>query len=199
MILMKIDEENREEVLAAAVAVLERGGIVAYPTETLYGLGVKYDNREALDRLYDLKKRPSEKAMPLIIARRDQLALLAASVSDEAGALMCKFWPGPLTLVLEARAGLPERITAAGRVAVRIPGASFALSLAARAGFPLTATSANVSGRPPARDVGAIIDYFDATVDLIIDGGVLSAAEPSTLADVAGGGVRILRNGAVKL
>jgi L-threonylcarbamoyladenylate synthase len=191
--------ENPEEALQAAVAVLEQGGIVAYPTETLYGLGVKYDNRAALGKLYGLKRRPAEKAMPLIIGSREQLSLLAASVPAAAEDLMDRFWPGPLTLVLEARPGLPEHITSSGRVAVRVPGESFALRLAVRAGFPFTATSANISEQPPARSAAMILAYFDAGIDLVIDGGELNSALPSTVVEVAGGTVLILRKGAADL
>jgi L-threonylcarbamoyladenylate synthase len=150
---IKVHETNMEEVLQHAVDMLKKGGIVAYPTETFYGLGVKFDLEDSLKKLYKIKKRPEEKAMPLIIGNKDLLPVVTLSVNSMAVTLMEKFWPGPLTLIFPAKENLSDYITAGTRkVAVRIPGESFALNLAQSTTFPITATSANTSGTAPAQD-----------------------------------------------
>lgn len=182
-----------------AVGILIQGGVVAYPTETFYALGVKYDLEASLSRLYDVKRRPPEKGTPLIIGERSALALLSTSVSRTAMSLMDKFWPGPLTLVVPALENISDYITSGTHtVAVRIPGESFALRLAASAGFAITATSANVSGEPPAEDAKTVKEYFDGVIDLIIDGGKTPGDLPSTIVDTTVEPAQILREGAVK-
>lgn len=199
MKLMKVTETNMEQVLHNAVEILKIGGIVAYPTETFYGLGAKFDMEDSLKRLYEIKQRPKEKAMPLIIGNRGLLPIVAASANNIAISLMDRFWPGPLTLIFPAKESLSEFITAGTHtVAVRIPGESFALRLAMIASFPITATSANLSGQPPAQDAETVIKYFDGKIDLIVDGGITPGGLPSTIIDVTGDEVKILREGAVK-
>ncbi|HBG92613.1 MAG: threonylcarbamoyl-AMP synthase [Nitrospirae bacterium GWF2_44_13] len=197
--LIKINEKNLSDVIEMAVEILNNGGIVAYPTETFYGLGVRFDKEASLRKLYELKKRPEEKPMPLIIGDRTLLSMIAASVNEIAETLMDKFWPGPLTLLLKAKSDLSSYLTArTGRVAVRIPGESFALHLAREAGFPITATSANPSGMPPAEDADAVIRYFGKEIDMVIDGGKTAGGLPSTIADVREEKIKIVREGVIK-
>jgi L-threonylcarbamoyladenylate synthase len=197
--LVKINDKNLSDVLERAVEILNNGGIVAFPTETFYGLGVKIDREHSLRKLYELKKRPEEKPMPLIIGSRVFLSMIAASVDEIAELLMDKFWPGPLTLLLKAKKGLSSYLTGnTGRVAVRIPGESAALYLAGEAGFPITATSANPSGMPPAEDADAVIRYFGEKIDMVIDGGRTAGGLPSTIVDVTEKSIRIVREGAIK-
>jgi L-threonylcarbamoyladenylate synthase len=199
MILMKSSELSLERTVHKSVEILRAGGIVAYPTETFYALGVKFDMEESLRKLYAIKQRPLEKAMPLIIGHRELLSMITSSINRSAVSLMDRFWPGPLTLIFPALAKLSDYITAGTHtVAVRIPGESFAFQLAKSAQFPLTATSANISGRPPARDAETVIEYFNDTIDLIIDGGKTPGGMPSTIVDVTGETVRILREGIIK-
>ncbi len=194
MKLMKISET----AITAARKVIEDGGIVAFPTETFYGLGVKYNDPGALKRLYEIKQRPREKAMPLIIGDKKTLALITPSVLNTAKKLMNGFWPGPLTILFEAIKDLSEFITAGtGKAAVRIPGDSFALDLAKSLEFPVTATSANISGKPPADNPDDVIGYFGDGVDLVIDGGKSTGGGASTIVDVTGEGIIILRPGAI--
>ncbi len=197
--ILKLTRNNHIEAINSAISVLKGGGIVAYPTETFYGLGAGYDNGAAVDKLYRLKQRPKGKAMPLIIGSMDQLDLLTDAVSESARELMQRYWPGPLTLIFAARPGLPAYIVSESRVAVRIPGESFALELAVASGFPITATSANISGMPPAGDAPAVLNYFDGRLDLIIDGGGTDASAPSTIVDVTGTQPVLLRKGAVDI
>lgn len=196
--LIKITEDNRKEILRKAIEILNDGGIVAYPAETFYGLGVKFDKEASLRKLYELKKRPKEKPMPLIIGSRASLSMIAVSVNEIAESLMDKFWPGPLTLLLKAKKGLSPYLTAGtGRIAVRIPGESAALYLVREAGFPITATSANPSGMPPAEDADAVIRYFGGEIDMVIDGGRTAGGLPSTIADATEKSIRIVREGVI--
>jgi L-threonylcarbamoyladenylate synthase len=191
-------EINIGEVLFNAVETLKKGGIIAYPTETFYGLGVKFDIEDSLKRLFEIKKRPEEKAIPLIIGNKELLHTLTSSINNKAMVLINRFWPGPLTLIFSARDNLSDYITAGTcTIAVRIPGESFALQLAKAAGFPITATSANPSGMPPALNVETVTKYFGDKIDLIIDGGHSPGGSPSTIVDVTGDDIKIVREGAI--
>jgi L-threonylcarbamoyladenylate synthase len=197
MIPVKLTDANTDELIQQAISIMMNGGTIAYPTETIYGLGAKYDDKNALKKLYALKQRPLEKTFPIIIGSVEQLSLLAEDVNNTATDLITRFWPGPLTLIFRAKSGLNSYITSNGKVAVRIPGASFALDLVRAALFPITATSANISGLPPARTAAMIADYFTDNLDLIIDGGDSPMVVPSTLVDVTKNTALILREGAI--
>ena len=189
---------NLEEALDQTVKALKKGSIVAYPTETFYGLGAKFDLEDSLKKLCYIKKRAADKALPLIFGNRRLLSLVAESVSQDAVLLMEKFWPGPLTLLLRAKKNISKYITAGtGKVAVRIPGKSFGLTLAQKTDFFITATSANLSGMIPAQNAEAVIRYFGDKIDIVIDGGSTPGSLPSTIVDAAGKDVRILREGAI--
>ena len=205
MIHIAIKENNTDEAVGKAIDELQKGGIIAYPTETFYGLGVKFDMPDALKRLYGLKKRPHDKAMPVIIG---DSRLLSEVVDEEwlknipltAQSLMDEHWPGPLTLLFPAKDGLSEHLTAGtGRIAVRVPGESFALCLAKKAGFPITATSANLSGMPPAENAEMVKKYFDGGIDMLIDGGQTAGGTPSTIVDVTKDVPVIIRRGATDI
>jgi L-threonylcarbamoyladenylate synthase len=199
MSLLRLDEENISHSLHHAVDILMGGGIVAYPTETFYGLGVKFDREDSLEKLHNIKQRPRDKALPIIIGSRELLVHLVSSTNDKAVCLMKKFWPGPLTLIVPAKEDLSVFITGdTHTVAVRIPGASFALRLAEYSGFPITATSANISGKPPAQDAETVDKYFGDTIDLIIDGGPTKGTLPTTIVDVTGDNINIVREGTIK-
>jgi Sua5/YciO/YrdC/YwlC family protein len=183
--------------VAAAAAAIARGEIVAYPTETFYGLAVDALNESALLKLRALKGRKAEKAFSLLVSGREILATLCSGISPLADRLMAQHWPGPLTLVLPARPGLPASIVADGCVAVRVSPNPLAQALVAAAGRPITATSANPAGSPPPRTVSEVAAYFAPESCLILDGGNTPGGQPSTLARVRGERVEILRQGAV--
>lgn len=186
-----------------AVDILQGGGIVAYPTETFYALGVKFDMHAALRNLYELKKRPYEKAMPVIIGDRSLLSEIVsdkwlANIPPVAKLLMDSFWPGPFTLLLPAKEGLSEYLTAnTGMIGVRVPGESFALQLAQKAGFPITATSANISAMPPAENSAMVRGYFGDGIDLLIEDVHAPGGLSSTIVSVSGNNIRIIREGAI--
>ena len=194
MKVLRLTEAEQAASILEAAKVLRAGGVVVYPTETFYALGAKFDSAEALLRIFtSLKGRPGEKAMPLIAGSAEALDVLASEISAPAHELMRMYWPGPLTLVLSAREGLSRLITFKGTVAVRVPGDSPALGLARACGFPITSTSANPSGRPPARNAAEVMEYFDKGVDLLLDGGTAPGGEPTGIVDTTGGQLNVLR------
>lgn len=193
MKLLKVDETDITEVLE----ILEQGGIIVYPTETLYGIGVKYDNKKALKKVFEIKKRPLEKSFPLIVDLK-HLELITDFIPPIAMKLIERYWPGPLTIVLPARKNLSRRIKKNGKVAVRMPGESFALKLIKSSPFPITATSANISSYPAADCIDTVLKYFKEGIDLIIDGGKLPGM-PSTIVDITVDPPKILRQGIIKI
>ena len=186
------------DVATAAAAIL-RGEVVAYPTETFYGLAVDALNEAALSKLRALKGRAAEKAFSLLVSGHEMLSALCSGISPLAERLMAQHWPGPLTLALPARPGLPASIVADGYVAVRLSPNPFAHALVASAGRPITATSANPAGLPPPRTAVEVAAYFAPESCLILDGGTTPGGQPSTLARVCEERVEILRQGAVVL
>ncbi len=198
MRIIRPAQTGMSRALEEVSGAIKGGGVIAYPTETFYGLGVKFDSSAALENLCRLKCRSRDKALPLIIGQKRMLGLIASSVTESAERLIEKFWPGPLTLLLPAKANISDKLTAkTGKIAVRIPGESFALDLARSLGFPITATSANISGMPPAADIDDVVSYFGDAIDLIIDCGKTPGGKPSTIVDASGVKVRILRAGAI--
>ena len=196
---MRVIKADTEVSVLEAIETLNRGGLIAYPTESFYALGVRFDVETALSKLHRLKGRTRGKAFPLIIPGHEALDDIALNVNDTARKLMNEYWPGPLTLVIGAIASLSEYITEKGTAAVRVPGESFALSLVRESGFPITATSANPSGSPPACDALTVLKYFSEGIDLVVDGGTSPGGLPSTLVDVTSNEIKILRAGAVRI
>jgi L-threonylcarbamoyladenylate synthase len=183
--------------VATAAASLAAGQVVAYPTETFYGLAVDALDEDALARLASLKGREVEKAFSLLVADRNMLSMVCGDVSALAESLMRQHWPGPLTLALPARPGLPPKIVSDGFVAVRISPHPLAQALVTAVGRPITATSANPAGAAPPRTADEIASYFPACDCVILDGGTTPGGRPSTLARVRGDQLEILRVGAV--
>lgn len=185
--------------LSAASRVISQGGVVAFPTETYYGLGVDPFNAEALSRLFAIKARPVEKAVLVLIRDRQQLPLLAAQMVPVFQPLLDRFWPGPLTLVFPARPDLSKLLTGGtGTVGVRVSSHPVAARLLSAYGGPVTATSANVSGQPPATTAAQVKAQFGNAVDCILDGGPTPGGPGSTLIGCTDDGqCRLLREGVV--
>jgi len=176
--------------------VLERGGRVAIPTETFYGLGVNPFDETALHRLSAIKGRPDGKPILVLVSSPRDLALFAEHVPASAAVLMDLFWPGALTLLFPAKSSIPSALTAGtGRVGVRLSSCRPLRVLLERVG-PLTGTSANRAGAPPAQTARAVAEAFGADVDVIIDAGATPGGLPSTIVE-ADETVRIVREGAI--
>lgn len=177
--------------------MLAAGGAVAFPTESTYGIGVDALSPAALERLFALKGREPGKPPPILISDDAMLELLVARVPERARRLMARFWPGPLTLVLPARAGLPEPLVSDGGVGVRRSPHPLAAQLVAAFGGPVTATSANLSGQPAAVEAAEVRAVFGDRLH-VLDGGRAPGAPPSTVARVGDDGtLTILRAGAL--
>ncbi|PLX47827.1 MAG: threonylcarbamoyl-AMP synthase [Desulfobulbaceae bacterium] len=183
------------ESLQEAATVIRQGGIVAFPTETYYGLAVDPFNEAALARLYEVKQRPEHKPILTLISRRDQLLQLVESVPACLLPLM-DLWPAPLTLVFPARRGLSSLLTAGtNTIGVRISPHPLAQQFVGLCRQPLTATSANLSGSPPATTAAEVADQFADSLDCIIDGGTTSGGAGSTLVGCQGRRLVLLRRG----
>lgn len=182
----------------AAIDALRAGGLVAMPTDTVYGVGVALSAEQGLERLFAAKDRPLDRAIVLLVADADQAASVGV-LSPAARALAARFWPGGLTLVLSqvAGAGLPAELTAGlATIGVRVPDHESARALA-RALGPLPVTSANLSGAQDARDPAAVMAQLGDRIDLILDGGPTRGGVPSTIVDCSGELPRVLREGAI--
>ena len=185
-------------ILAEASVLLRAGQLVAFPTETVYGLGADALNSLALRRIYEVKGRPSDNPLILHVAHRDQLALVAAVVPTLADALIDAFWPGPLSLVLAKSWRVPDQATGGlTTVAVRMPAHPVALALISRAQTPLAAPSANRSGRPSPTTAQHVFDDLQGRIPLILDAGPTSVGVESTVLDVTGSPPVLLRPGGV--
>ncbi len=201
MVTLSIEADRPDaHAIAQAVDVLNRGGLVAYPTDTLYGLAADPRRDGAVARLFAAKGRDAWVAVPLIAASLDQ-AREAAVFGDRELQLARTFWPGPLTIVLPARSGLAAAVLGGGTtVALRVPAHAVARALAAAFGFSITATSANRSGNPPAvtgADVADALDTVLDRLDVLLDCGAVTGGPPSTIVEMAESGPRLVRAGAV--
>jgi L-threonylcarbamoyladenylate synthase len=181
-----------------AIAVLKAGKAIVFPTETFYAVGVDAMNQGALDRLFELKGRDPDKPVGLIAADFEMVTGLVSKIPPQARRLALQFWPGPLTMVLPARPEVPAALTnSEGGVGIRISPHPIAMALTRALGKPLTATSANLAGQPPARTLIEARQAFGSAVAAYVDGGTLSAPLASTVIAFDEGQVKILRAGAV--
>jgi L-threonylcarbamoyladenylate synthase len=179
-----------------AAEVLRRGGLVAFPTDTVYGVGAPVFAAEAVSRLYTLKGRPLEKAIAVLVGDPSDVAGLAVSLPPEAARLAAAFWPGALTLVVPKRAHVPEEVSSHGTVGVRMPDHPVPLALLKVTG-PLATTSANWSGEPSAVTAKQVLAALDGRVDLVLDGGRSPGGMSSTVLDCTASPPRILRQGPI--
>lgn len=186
--------------LEAALAALGRDEPIVFPTETFYGLGARALRASAVDAVAKLKGRDADKPIALIVRDVAMLRRVVARVPAPAERLIARFWPGPLTLVLPARAGLPAPLTASGEwIGVRVSSHPIAQALVAALDEPITATSANPGGAEPAIDLAAARGYFGARVGAYVDGGTLAGGLGSTVVLVADDAARVIRRGATPI
>jgi len=185
-------------ILAEIASVLRADGVMAYPTDTFYGLGVNAFSAAAVEKIYALKRRDPGKPLSIVVADSAQARSVVFFVPPILDTLAGEFWPGPLTLVLKAGPAFPpEMLGSGGTIALRVPALAWLRGLLRLTGFPITATSANLSGDGDMDDPEAVRRVFEGQVDLIIDGGRTSGGAPSTIVDLSGDSPRLLRPGAI--
>jgi L-threonylcarbamoyladenylate synthase len=184
--------------MTAAVAALRGGGVVAFPTETFYGLAADPRSASAITKIFSLKARPPDQPLPLIAADTAQVAEQVGTLTPLAARLASHGWPGALTLVIPASPRLCEDVhLSTGKVAVRVPANAVARLMARCAGHPITATSANISGEPPASTAEDVVRSFGDRIDVLIDAGPTPGGLPSTIVDATGTSPVLVRAGVV--
>jgi L-threonylcarbamoyladenylate synthase len=189
---------DEREALRRARRLLQSGEVVAFPTDTVYGVGAHAFQPEAVAALYVAKNRPASKAIPILVAQIEDMACVARQVPAIAWELAERFWPGGLTLVLPRAQKVPLVVTAGGdTVAVRCPDHLVPLALMNAIGAPLAATSANLSGQPSPTTAGQVVEQLAGRVPLIIDGGECPGGVPSSVVDLSLSPPRLLREGAI--
>ena len=187
-------------VLEAAARVLKEGRLVAFPTETFYGLGAHALDAAAVAGIFRAKGRPGDKPLLVLVGSLAMVERVAREISDRARRLMAKYWPGPLTLVLPSRADLPAALTAGtGTIGVRLSGHPVARALVQAVGAPVTAPSANPHAGPAPRTADDVLAGLGSGVDLVLDGGPTPGGPPSTVLDLTAARPVLLRPGAVVL
>lgn len=188
----------REHQIEQAIALLRRGGLVVFPTDTVYGIGANSEDDEAVVKMYEVKGRPASKAFQLLLSDPTAIASVAREVPEVAWRLVERFFPGPLTLVLKKAPQVSTVITAGGdTVAVRMPKHPIPLAIIRGLGTPLAASSANISGQPSPIMASEVSRLIAEKVDLVIDGGRCPQAIDSTVVDLTAELPRILREGAI--
>jgi L-threonylcarbamoyladenylate synthase len=190
--------KDSTEAHARAAQIIAAGGVIAFRTDTFYGLGADPFNQAALRKIKALKGREDGKPILVILSETTEVDRFINERSSLFDALSARHWPGALTIVASARSGIPEELTAGtGTIGVRLPDDSSVRELVHACGGALTATSANPSGSPPARNAQEFLNYFSAGLDLIIDGGETRSDKPSTVVDVSGKEPRLIREGVI--
>ena len=184
--------------ISQALQVLQGGGLVAFPTDTVYGVAAPAFSAQGVEKLFFAKSRDAAKAIPILIGDPRQLSLVAAGVSRVAHRLAERFWPGPLTLVVPRHPGLPEIISPLPTIGVRMPDHLLALALLRQSG-PLATTSANLSGGSNAQTAQEVLEQLAGRVDLILDGGACPGGVPSTVVDCTTEALKIIRQGPLSL
>jgi len=195
--ILKVDPKKPNPAqIERAVDLLKAGGLVAFPTDTVYGIGADVFNEEAVSRIFAVKRRDANKPLQILIAKKSDLRKIAKDQSEILDRLASEFWPGALTLVMLARGDFPRRVSC-GRdtVGVRMPANSVALRMIEAFGAPIAATSANISGFPDPKSAGEVMEYLGGAVDLILDGGPTPGSVPSTVLDISVHPPVILRQG----
>jgi L-threonylcarbamoyladenylate synthase len=192
--LLKDDQQTRLQ----AAAIVKAGGVIAFRTDTFYGLGADPFNEAAVRRIRELKGREDDKPILLLISDASEVSRFITSQSPTFQTVAERFWPGPLTLIGAACPELPVELTAGtNTIGVRLPDEDSVRELVRLCGGALTATSANTSGRPPASTAGEVELYFPIGLDLIIDAGEVAVTEPSTVLDLSESPPRLVREGAI--
>jgi L-threonylcarbamoyladenylate synthase len=185
-------------VVRKAARVIRKGGVLLYPTDTVYGLGCDALNPTSIQRVFDIKLRPETRPALVLVRDRAMLGTLVSDLPPLALKLMERFWPGPLTMVFNAREGLHPLLTGnAGKVGARLPDHEFCRRLLGLAGVPIVSTSANISDEEGVQEIDTLRLRFGGIVDLFIDAGPPASTVPSTVVDVTGGSLKVIREGVI--
>jgi L-threonylcarbamoyladenylate synthase len=184
--------------LVDALEILISGGLVAFPTDTVYGVGALVFDAKAVKKIYAAKGRSVEKAIPVLLGESEQLAKVSQDVPSMAESLAASFWPGPLTLIVPKHAGIPHSVSATPTLGVRVPDHAVARALLVMSG-PLAVTSANLSGQANASTAQEVLEQLGGRIAAILDGGRTPGGVPSTVVDCTGSEPRILRDGPISL
>jgi len=181
-------DQARDTILA--------GGVIAFPTDTVYGIGVCAFNESAIEKIYQVKERSHHKAIPILIGDAEQLEGITSLTDPTVSRIINEFWPGALTVVLPMHRDLPQNLSEGDTIGLRVPDHDQARELLRRTG-PLAATSANLSGQPSAQTAGEVLAQLGGKIDLILDGGPAPGGQASTVLDCSGAEFRILREGLI--
>jgi len=196
--IVKLDPSHPEKAFSLCREVVHAGGIIVYPTDTLYGLGADPKNFDAVRKLFTVKGRQADQPILLLIKDANEVRDWAADITPRAEALMKKFWPGPLTLVFRARPDVMAELTGgAGTIGLRVPGNAITRQLLASLGSALTGTSANIAGKPGPRTAREAAEAIGELVDMVLDGGRAEGGTPSTVVDVSADEPMVIREGAI--
>jgi L-threonylcarbamoyladenylate synthase len=195
---MEPTEATVDQVKLKAAEIVRHGGLIAFRTDTFYGLGADPLNASAVRRIFELKGREEGKPILVLISDPELVSSFLTNTSAQFSQVAKRFWPGPLTLIGVARDDLPHELTAGtGTVGIRLPADDEVRALLRACGGALTATSANPAGQPPARSAEEVGRYFPDGIDLVVDEGEVSATQPSTVLDLSGDVPRLIREGAI--
>ena len=189
---------SSEDALRRALDVLSTGGLVAFPTDTVYGVGALAFDGKAIESIYAAKDRPVEKAIPILISEAGELEKVGVDIPDTALVLASRFWPGPLTVLVPKRLDLPASVSATSTVGVRVPDHDVARALLRLAG-PMAVTSANISGAQSPVSAHEVYEQLGGGIPLILDGGPTPGGVPSTLVDCTTPELKILREGPIRM
>lgn len=192
-VLLSTDDKD---AIQRALAVLNAGGLVAFPTDTVYGLAARVDNPAGIDRLYEAKSRSGSKAIAVLVGEVDQLAILTPGLTTGAERLASRFWPGALTLVVPKHPNLPANLSPMPTVGVRMPNHAFARALMRVTG-PLSTSSANISGDTNTVTAHQVMEQLGGRIEMVLDGGTSPGGVPSTVVDCTQDQPKILRQGAI--
>ncbi len=197
MNVIKTDPIDPEaSVIEEAVSFLRAGKVIAFPTDTVYGIAGNVFNDSAVEKIFDIKSRDFNKPLQILIAQKDDLNLIVRDFTEVMNVLISEFWPGPLTIVVPARKDFPMRVRCGlSNIGIRMPSNQIALKIIKAFGSPVAASSANISGMPDPKDAEDVIKYLGDRIDLIIDGGPTTDNIPSTVIDLSVDPPVILRHG----
>lgn len=196
MTVTPIFSMNNSLAISECVKSISVGGIIIFPTDTVYGVGCSAFKPKSINKIFQIKGRDFSKALPILVGNLEQINLVAEKLDRRSELLIKTFWPGPLTIILPKHASLPPNLSPYETVGIRMPNHSWLLELLNLTG-PLAATSANPSGSPEAKNVEEAVKTMDGKIDFIIDGGQSGANLPSTVIDCQSAEIKILREGPI--